>query len=118
MTTVKTGDVVTVQVSARSYGGPLQHVAVVDLLPGGFEMDLSSSLSSGTASGDESGDVISDRREDRMIFFTSLDTEPSTFTFRIRAVNRGRYALPPVHAEAMYDSGIRAYSSGGSITVE
>lgn len=118
VTTVKTGDVVTVQVSARSYGGPLEHVAVVDLLPGGFEMDLSSSLSSGTASADESGDVISDRREDRMIFFTSFDTEPSTFTFRIRAVNRGRYALPPVHAEAMYDSGIRAYSSGGSITVE
>ena len=113
VTCVKQGDVVTVSVTARAHGGTVENVAVVDLLPGGFEMEVSS-----PEAGDGDADRLSDRREDRMIFFTSLGTEPSTFTYRIRAVNRGSYVLPPVQAEAMYDAGIRAYSSGGRITVE
>lgn len=37
-----------------------------------------------------------------MIVFSDLAVEPSVFTYKIRAVNKGVYTLPPVQAEAMY----------------
>lgn len=118
VTGVRLGDVITVKVTARAYGGPVENAAIVDLLPGGFEMELSSlpAAEASAVSGD--GTVIADRREDRMIFFTPLGTEPSSFSYRIRAVNRGSFVLPPVQAEAMYDAFVRAHSSAGRIVVE
>ena len=53
-----------------------------------------------------------------MILFADLGTDTATFTYRIRAVNRGVYAVPPVQGEAMYRRSVHAFSSGGSITVE
>lgn len=113
VTRVRQGDVVTVSVTARAYGGTLDNVAIVDLLPGGFEMELAAPVGTGGTGG-----TRADRREDRMIFFTSLGTEPSTFTYVVRAVNRGEYALPAVQAEAMYNRSIHAHAAGGSIVVE
>ena len=114
VTKVAQGDVVTVSVTARAYGGVVNDVAIVDMLPGGFEMELSS----GVKAEGVPGAWRSDRREDRMLLFTSLGPEPSTFTYRLRAVNRGSYALPAVQAEAMYDRSLRAHASGGRVTVE
>ena len=88
-------------------------MAVVDLLPGGFEMELAAPVKM-----ENTPDGRADRREDRMILFTSLGPEPSTFTYAVRAVNRGRYTLPAVQAEAMYDRSLRAHASGGRIAVE
>ena len=53
-----------------------------------------------------------------MILFVPLGTEPSVFTYRIRAVNRGTFTLAPVQAEAMYRRDVHAFSSGGTVTVE
>ena len=113
VTSVHQGDVITVSVTARAYGGVLNDVAIVDLLPGGFEMELAAPVHTGDAA-----DARADRREDRMIFFASLGTELSTFTYAVRAVNRGVYALPAVQAEAMYDRSVRAHAAGGTIVVE
>ena len=109
------GDAVTVLITARTYGGTVDDAVIVDLLPGGFEMDLSAPATTDAA---EEGSLIADRREDRMILFTPLGTEPTTFRYRIRAVNRGTYVLPPVQAEAMYNRGVHARGSGGTIVVE
>ena len=114
-TKIRQGDLLTVNVTARSYGGPLKDAVIVDLLPGGFEMDLSSPVSASDAS---SEGLIVDRREDRMILFAPLESEPSVFTYRIRAVSRGTFTLPPVQAEDMYRRDVRAFSSGGSVSVE
>lgn len=115
VTKVRLGDVITVSVAARAHGGPLEDAVIVDLLPGGFEMDLSEpELSAPSVSGTE----FADRREDRMILFVPLGTEPSVFTYRIRAVNRGTFTLAPVQAEAMYRRDVHAFSSGGTVTVE
>ena len=112
---IRLGDLLTVNVTARSYGGPLKDAVIVDLLPGGFEMDLSSPVSASDAS---SEGLIVDRREDRMILFAPLESEPSVFTYRIRAVSRGTFTLPPVQAEDMYRRDVRAFSSGGEVNVE
>ena len=87
--------------------------ALVDLLPGGFEHVLSE-----TPDMTEAGDGNMDRREDRMLFFLSLDTEPHSVSYKIRAVNRGSFALPPVQAEAMYNRSLRAHSQAGVIEVK
>ena len=78
-------------------------------------MDLSSPVSASDAS---SEGLIVDRREDRMILFAPLESEPSVFTYRIRAVSRGTFTLPPVQAEDMYRRDVRAFSSGGEVNVE
>ena len=103
---IRLGDLLTVNVTARSYGGPLKDAVIVDLLPGGFEMDLSSPVSASDAS---SEGLIVDRREDRMILFAPLESEPSVFTYRIRAVSRGTFTLPPVQAEDMYRRDVRGF---------
>lgn len=114
VTTVRQGDVVMMKVTARAYGGVVNDVAIVDMLPGGFEMELPVPVEGRNVP----GTLRSDRREDRMILFTSLGPEPSTFTYAVRAVNRGSYALPAVQAEAMYNRSLRAHGQGGRITVE
>lgn len=116
VTKVRQGDAVTVLIAARAYGDPVDDAVIVDLLPGGFEMDLSEPVSSDASL--REGGLIADRREDRMILFAALGSEPSTFRYRIRAVNRGTYVLPPVQAEAMYNRGVHAYASGGTVIVE
>ena len=117
VTTVKQGDVVTVSISARSHGGSVSDAVIVDLLPGGFEMVLNSAIKGQNPSG-EPGYKSVDRREDRMIVFSDLAVEPSVFTYKIRAVNKGVYTLPPVQAEAMYNRSLQAHSAGGVMVVE
>ena len=117
VTTVKQGDVVTVSISARSHGGSVSDAVIVDLLPGGFEMVLNSDIKGQNPSG-EPGYKSVDRREDRMIVFSDLAVEPFVFTYKIRAVNKGVYTLPPVQAEAMYNRSLQAHSAGGGMVVE
>ncbi len=110
---VRQGDIVTVCLTVRSHGGPVPDVALVDLLPGGFEHILAelpdmTEFAGGTM----------DRREDRILFFLSPDTEPRSVRYKVRAVNRGTFSLPPVQAEAMYDRSLRAHERAGVIVVE
>lgn len=116
VTHVRQGETVTVSVTARAYGGRLDDAVIIDMLPGGFEMELSTPVTADSSEVNES--LLADRREDRMILFADLGTDTVTFTYRIRAVNRGVYAVPPVQGEAMYRRSVHAFSSGGSITVE
>ncbi|MBR6673979.1 MAG: hypothetical protein IKL39_04565, partial [Mailhella sp.] len=58
-----------------------------------------------------------DRREDRMLLFADLTTEPLTFTYRIRAVNRGVFTVPPVQVEAMYDQSFYGHGDSGSMEI-
>jgi hypothetical protein len=123
---VPLGALVTVRIDARAHGKNVENAVLLDLLPGGFEMAL---LSPG---GDEeekreaakTGEPLPlkpdwiDRREDRMIVFTTLTPEVRRFTYQIRAVNRGSFTLPPVIAEAMYSPTLRAGGAAGKIEVK
>lgn len=80
-------------------------------------MVLNSDIKGQNPSG-EPGYKSVDRREDRMIVFSDLAVEPFVFTYKIRAVNKGVYTLPPVQAEAMYNRSLQAHSAGGVMVVE
>ena len=90
------------------------NVAVVDLLPGGFEVVLDKSLRE-----NQSGwkPQYVDSREDRMIVFGSVGSSVQEFVYRIKAINVGDYIVPPTFGESMYDRSVMARSLGGSISV-
>ena len=110
---VRQGDEVTVQITARALKPRIADCVISDLLPGGFEMVI--------PRGDEEplpgGVKHRDRREDRMLLFADLTTEPLTFTYRIRAVNRGVFTVPPVQVEAMYDQSFYGHGDSGSMEI-
>ena len=60
-----------------------------------------------------------DIRDDRILVFTDLPPNRwQTIYSLLRAVTPGRFRLPPVQAEAMYDPALRATGHRGTIGVE
>lgn len=59
-----------------------------------------------------------ERREDRMVAYTSLGRYDTVFVYRIKAINKGKYTLPTVYAEALYDPDARANTNPGKIEVK
>jgi uncharacterized protein YfaS (alpha-2-macroglobulin family) len=103
------------------------NVAVTDLLPGGFEVVLSSSPRSGEAGGYASpiASALStwradytDIREDRVVIYGTVGPEAKEFVYRIKATNRGKYVIPSAYAESMYNRAIRARTTGAEMRVE
>ncbi|KTD26190.1 alpha-2-macroglobulin [Legionella maceachernii] len=104
------GTEIEVHIQIRSMDNPyLSNVAIVDLLPGGFEV-IRDSVSSETV---EYADV----REDRVVFFTGVDTRAKEIVYRIKANNTGKFTVPAILAEAMYDPNTRAHGTAGQFEV-
>ena len=115
-TTAHLGEELTVVVHVRSTSGQyLENVALEDLLPGGFEI-VEESARTGTCTG-WGGIEYTDVREDRLLAFGNVTPTEMTFRYRIKATNRGTYAIPPMQAEAMYHQKIRARGVSGTLTV-
>jgi len=110
---VRQGEEVTVKITARALKPRIADCVISDLLPGGFEMVIPR----GEEDALPSGVKYRDRREDRMLLFTDLTTDTLIFTYRIRAVNRGMFTVPPVQAEAMYDQSSYGHGDSGSIEI-
>ena len=115
VTSTQLGEVITVRLRIRSLRpDSVTNVAVVDLLPGGFEV-VSSSLSPGVSS--IKGVDYVEVREDRAVFFATIPTETLEITYQIKSCNRGNFVVPPVFAESMYDRNVKARGLGGKISV-
>lgn len=138
------GSELTVHLKIRSVEqGGLQNVAIMDLLPGGFEVVRDSIRNSTRPSQplehEEEGEQGAsspitpppvgggaavfapdyvDVREDRVVIFGRVDSNAQEFTYRIKAINQGQYAVPPVFGESMYDRGVQARGLGAKISVE
>jgi len=98
--------------------GSLTDVAVVDLLPGGFEPVVDDNgdprVSAATAWSPEHVDV----REDRVAFFGTVGPASVTVAYRVKAIAVGRYTVPPPFAEGMYDRSLQARGLGAHVDVE
>ena len=88
----------------------LSNIAIVDLLPGGFEVVMDSVTSDDLE--------YTDVREDRVVFFTSLSSDAKEIVYRIKAINTGTFTVPPIFAESMYSPSIKAQSAPAKITVK
>jgi uncharacterized protein YfaS (alpha-2-macroglobulin family) len=165
-----TGDEIDVHVRIRSTtNASVYDVAIVDLLPGGFEpvlqtappadaatpapssdedtttadngdateaTDADSGDGPADAEGEGDGDDTpawrspignpestwkpdyADVREDRVVVYGSASTDVQEFVYRIKATNAGRFTIPPVFAESLYDRGTQGRApGGGTLTV-
>ncbi|AUH73038.1 alpha-2-macroglobulin family protein [Legionella sainthelensi] len=87
----------------------LSNIAIEDLLPGGFEV-VNDSVKNNTM------DYI-DIREDRVNFFGGIDSSAKEIVYKIKAVNVGKYIVPPAYAEAMYNPNTKAQGVSSVINV-
>jgi len=112
---------VDVKLNLRAIDNAVSNVAIVDMIPGGFEVDLSPEGLGGRASRPADNatwqpDFI-DVREDRVIFYGTIGTDAQTFVYRLNPTNRGTFMVPPLYAEGMYDRSVQARSMGSQFRI-
>jgi len=115
VTSTHIGESIHVRLHVRSlHREPITNVAIIDLLPGGFEV-IDSSVRTG-ASPINGVDYV-DVREDRAVFFVTAPTNALEIDYQIKSCNRGQFVVPPVFAQSMYDRNVKGRGVGGKITV-
>jgi uncharacterized protein YfaS (alpha-2-macroglobulin family) len=139
VTTIVVGDEVTVRLKFRAIGRAfVPNVALIDLMPGGFEPVLETAAESapqaqepaaapaatsavrGLAGSRSNWQIhYADVREDRVVFYGNVSADFNELSYRIKATNSGRFVVPPAYAESLYERGVQARSAGGqTMTVE
>lgn len=122
---VKLGSEIEVHLKIRSVDDRyIDNIAIVDLLPGGFEVVRDSLIK--RIKGEDGNETIEgptgaefvDIREDRVLFFTSASSDSHEIVYRIKATNPGVYTVPPIFADSMYDPKVEANGSASKITVQ
>ena len=115
VTRTKLGEPIHVRLQARSVGDDsVTNVAIIDLLPGGFEV-VGTSLQPGVST--ISGVDYVDVREDRAVFYATVSSSVLEINYQIKSSNRGEFTVPPIFAESMYERAIKGRGVGGKITV-
>jgi hypothetical protein len=115
LTSIHIGEPIHVRLHIRSLQRePITNVAIIDLLPGGFEvMDSSARTGASPIKGVDYVDV----REDRAVFFVTVPTNALEIDYQIKSCNRGQFIVPPVFAQSMYDRNVKGRGVVGKITV-
>jgi uncharacterized protein YfaS (alpha-2-macroglobulin family) len=117
---VPLGAVVLVELSVDA-DVAVPNAVVLDMLPGGFEIEnprLSTRMKFDTGAGRFF--LVPERverRDDRLVLFGGIPRGRSIYRYAVRAVSAGRYALPAVYAECMYDPSVRSVGVGGEVVV-
>lgn len=89
------------------------NIAVVDILPGGFEVQRESLR-------ENNGNWITDYvdiREDRVVLYGSVDASVRTFSYQVKLTGTGTFVIPPAFAESMYRPDLQAQSLPGEFEV-
>jgi uncharacterized repeat protein (TIGR01451 family) len=120
---IKLGDVLFVEIEvANTSGAMIQNIALVDRLPAGFEIEnprlgRTTKLDWVDPQHLWAMDFMN-MRDDRLQAFGWL--APMTkkkVVYSVRAVTSGKFAVPPIEAEAMYDATLWARAKGGTAIV-
>ena len=134
LTAATLGQEITVRLRLRALGSEaVGSIAVVDLLPGGFEPVVQMPpppADSGEVDEEDSEDGESappvptlalpgstlytehvEQREDRVVLYATAGPSISEFRYKVRPSNPGKFVIPPAYAESMYER--RIYAQGG-----
>lgn len=107
--------IVRVKVSNHGARGDLHELALSQLVPSGWEI-INSRLAGGST---QSGIEYQDIRDDRVYTYFDLPRNQSkVFDIQVNATYSGKYYLPAIYCEAMYDETIQAKKGGMWIVVK
>lgn len=123
------GDEIEVHVKIRATTGKgWGDVAIVDLLPGGFDPVLSQPPRPNSDAGDGEAPaptmrmlgstfnpIYTDIREDRVVLYGFALPVVEEFIYRIKASSSGKFVAPAAYGESMYDRRIQARAPGGTV---
>ncbi|MEO6065080.1 MAG: hypothetical protein ABIP49_04805, partial [Lysobacterales bacterium] len=144
LTRVKLGQEIQVHLKIRATRSDgVDDIAIIDLLPGGFEPVQEFRAATTVAADEEEGDGSEsdmppepawqspvglgistwqpqyvDVRDDRVVIYGYANASVQEFVYRIKATNVGSFVVPPAYGESMYDRSVQAQSLGGRIDVE
>jgi len=108
------GTDVLIRIKARSTTDQFHEaIAIVDLLPGGFEIDRQSIRDHQNYHAD-----YIDIREDRLVVYTALGSNTIEINYKARLTTSGEFTVPAVYANAMYNDSVYAHSSASDIRVK
>jgi hypothetical protein len=120
---LKLGDLAFVEITlANTSGAEIQNIALVDRLPAGFEIEnprLGRSIKADWIKDDQqwAADFMN-LRDDHLEMFGALPANTSkTVIYTVRVVTAGKFTVPPVDAEAMYDPTLWSRQKGGQLVV-
>ena len=117
---VKQGDLIAIKITLTNLEkSKIDNVVVTDMLPAGFEIEnprISENQEMPWIK-DQSEPSYFDVRDDRINFFTNIDSRPQNFYYLVRAVSTGTYQMGPVSADAMYSGEYHSYNGAGTVRV-
>ncbi len=115
------GDLVVCKISLYGMSRSAENIVITDLIPAGFEIE-NPRLNPQTETHWKTDSPLipdyTDIRDDRLLLFTGLQSNVKReFIYLLRVVNQGKYQLPVIGAEAMYDPEYHSYNGAGEITI-
>ncbi|MDZ7764177.1 MAG: alpha-2-macroglobulin family protein [Melioribacteraceae bacterium] len=115
------GQMILAKITLTGYDRSAENIVITDMIPAGFEIEnprLTEVNRLNVNSNYLMNIQYSDIRDDRIILFTDLQRNKSNeFYYLLRVVNKGKFVLPAIGAEAMYDKEYRSYNGGKEIIV-
>ena len=128
------GDEIEVHVKIRATGAKGEgNIAVVDLLPGGFDpvqtlppppdagaqaqsadTDQPPAAPTIRVSGSTWTPQYTDVREDRVVVYGTASPDVQEYIYRIKASTSGKFVAPPAYGESLYDRRVQARAPGGT----
>lgn len=119
----KQGDLIVCRITLVGGERAANYLAISDLVPSAFDienprLDLSAELKWIEKAGGSFKPQFVDIRDDRVLLFTDIAAkETKTYYYMMRVVNQGRFQLPAIGAEAMYDPNVHSYNGAKVINV-
>ncbi|NOZ62442.1 MAG: hypothetical protein GXO74_12265, partial [Calditrichaeota bacterium] len=119
---ISQGQLVIAKITLKSLNESLENVAVIDLLPAGFEIENPRLESRKALNWLKERNYLPDYldiRDDRLVFYGDLKRgREINFYYALRAVTAGTFRLPPVRAEAMYNPEKSSVASGVVVLIK
>lgn len=116
---IKQGDDFKVEVSLKNTGfrGNYEELALTQMFPSGWEIQNIRNDQTGESHIKSTPEYM-DVRDDRIHYYFDLKQgESKTFVSLLNAAYTGKFHLPSIYCEAMYDNSINAKKAGGWVEV-
>ncbi|MBN1637673.1 MAG: alpha-2-macroglobulin family protein [Ignavibacteriales bacterium] len=116
------GQLIVCKITLSSLGSSAENIVITDMIPAAFEIEnprLSTSTELTWKSDNPLNPQYTDIRDDRIILFTDINfNSTKDYYYMLRVVNQGKFQLPVIGAEAMYDREFHSFNGAGVIEVK